>query len=76
MLIVSPFPGISTNDTYKPVKKSGDSQKKMEKVSRELERLQSVVSSTGYMIKAKESVKSKHLEQVNHSCLSFIAFIL
>lgn len=64
-LIVSPpSQGISTNDSYKPVKKSGDSQKKLEKVSRELERLQSVVSSTGYMIKAKDSVKSKHLEQV------------
>lgn len=37
----------------------------MTKVAKELERLQSVVSSTGYQIKAKEAVKSKHVEQVS-----------
>lgn len=38
--------------------------KRLAKVSRELERLQSVVSSTGYMMKAKDTVKSKNLEKV------------
>lgn len=56
--------GLTTNATYKLLKKTGDSQKKIVKISKELERLQSVVSTLGYQMKAKEPVKIKHLEQV------------
>lgn len=68
--------GLSTNDTYKPFKKAGDSQKKLTKVTRELERLQSVVSSTGYQIKAKEAIKSKHIEQVMIKKFDLVQFTI